>query len=1044
MRGLFSFASVLLCLAFSSGANAQSVTILHNLVTADGAFPIGPLTKGANGNFYGVTVHGGTFADGTAFEVTSAGVVTVLHNFGTDATDGNGPTAGLLLATDGNFYGTTPFGGASSVGTVFRMTPQGIVTILHQFGVGSDGASPFGSLIEGSDGNFYGLTDEGGTANLGAAYRITPQGVITILHNFGDGTVTNDGTGPSAALIQATDGNFYGTTLSGGANSDGVVFKMTPQGGVTILHSSGDSGTPNDGIGPKANLIQAADGNFYSTTSQGGAGNSGTVFKITPQGLITIMHSFLDGSVANDGTDPEASLLLGKDGNFYGVTNSGGGSPEEGCDFQMTPQGVVTILHSFGDGSVIPDGGTPDGSLVQGADGNFYGLTQNGGSGNNGVVYQLKTTVPQLTGDTNVTGTVGLPFLYQITGTNFPNIFTSTTLPDGLSLSATGVISGTPTTVGTTSVTLTLTNGSGSSTYSLTISIGALPTPAVTSILTAYGSVGTAFTYKTVANNLATSYAATGLTGTGLSLDPTTGIITGTPTTVGTITANLTATNSTGTGAASNLVIQIFATPPTPSQEYNLMHVFAAALPDAVYPVALIQAFDGDFYGVSLASATALASGGHGGGIVKNTATPTENMGAGTLFKITQQGTLTTLTSITNPGSLLQAADGSFYVTTSSAIIYKMTTNGSILSQYLSAAIGTGLNPLIQGFDGSIYGTAKAGGTASGGTIYKIDLGGIITVLHNFGDGTVLNDGTAPKTLVQGSDSNFYGTTRTGGTAGKGVIFKVTPQGVVTILHHFGDNSVTHDGDNSTNVGFAVIGDPYAAALVQGTDGFLYGTTPGGGSAAEGTYFKVSTAGAVTILHSFVDGTVTNDGFLPFSSLIQGNDGNFYGTTAGGGATNNYGTVFQATPQGAITILHSFNSSEGIIPLTPVIQSSLGNFYGVTSQGGVNSGPGSPGQGTLYSIIPTQAPSHQPAYTGAAYATSSLYTPFSFTPTAFFGVSGSGAETSFVQPQASGGFMSALVSLLPARCPPGHLRHELVAQRNLADRAQLRFHLRHD
>jgi uncharacterized repeat protein (TIGR03803 family) len=275
---------------------------------------------------------------------TAQNHLVVLHPFASQGPVN--PTASLIEATDGNFYGTTP-GGGSGFGTVFRMTPGGTVTVLHDFAGGTDGADPEASLVQATDGNFYGTTVSGGTdsfgSGLGTVFRMTPSGTVTVLHSF-TGVGFGDGDGPLAPLIQATDGNFYGTTSSGGTSNAGTVFQMTPSGTVTILHAFTGGMGGIDGAIPEAALIQATDGNFYGATYSGGTSNGGTV---------TVLHTFTGGT---DGSHPFAALIQATDGNFYGTTGNGGASgPDRGTVFRMTPAGAVTVLHAFG----VTDGANP-------------------------------------------------------------------------------------------------------------------------------------------------------------------------------------------------------------------------------------------------------------------------------------------------------------------------------------------------------------------------------------------------------------------------------------------------------------------------------------------------------------------------------------------------------------------------------------------------------------------------------------------------------------------------------------------------------------
>jgi uncharacterized repeat protein (TIGR03803 family) len=226
-----------------------------------------------------------------------AQTLTTLVNF--KKTNGANPVfARLLQGPDGNFYGTTSTGGAHNHGTVFKVSPAGTLITLYNFCAKSsctDGSAPYAGLVQGTDGNFYGTTEAGGTSNAGTVFKITPGGTLTTLHKF----TFHDGANPYAALLQATDGNFYGTTESGGAHLLGTVFKITLQGVFTRLHSF----NLTDGSSPEADLIQAADGNFYSTTYNGGPEGYGTVFKMTSGGTVTTLHIFteVDGSAVVTG-----------------------------------------------------------------------------------------------------------------------------------------------------------------------------------------------------------------------------------------------------------------------------------------------------------------------------------------------------------------------------------------------------------------------------------------------------------------------------------------------------------------------------------------------------------------------------------------------------------------------------------------------------------------------------------------------------------------------------------------------------------------------
>ena len=301
---------------------------IHN-DNVDGALPQG-LTFGGDGNLYGLAYDGGRTATGTMYKVTPAGALTVLHTFIYPPPDDEGfdPTGALTLASDGNFYGTTLNGGGGG-GTVFEVTPAGVVTVLYPFmNDGSDGVGPFAGVVDDGNGNLYGTTEAGGDQYLGTVFKVTTAGVMTKLHSFGngdDGTGNVDGSGPQSAIVIGTDGNLYGTTPLGGQYGAGTVFQVTPAGVFTTLHSFNPAN--GDGDGPAAGLLLAKDGFLYGTTEFGGANGTGTVFRITTAGVETVLYSFsaTDSNDTNtDGAGAVASLIQGTDGNFYGTTYDGG------------------------------------------------------------------------------------------------------------------------------------------------------------------------------------------------------------------------------------------------------------------------------------------------------------------------------------------------------------------------------------------------------------------------------------------------------------------------------------------------------------------------------------------------------------------------------------------------------------------------------------------------------------------------------------------------------------------------------------------------
>ncbi len=379
---------LLFCAATAISATAQTFTTLHTFDNTDGCDPWTGLVQATNGNLYGTTNSCGATGYGTVFEITPSGTLTTLHSF--DGTDGGLPYAELLEDTNGNLYGTTNEGGGAGGGdgTVFEITPKGTLTTLSSFDF-TNGASPYAGLLQVTSGKLYGTTWQGGNGNLdscgfdgcGTVFEITLSGALTTLYSFCSQSGCPDGNGPQAALVLATTGNLYGTTTAGGAGGYGTVFKITPSGALTTLYSfCSQSGCP-DGHTPYAGLVQATNGNLYGTTNEGGtSGNYGTIFKITPSGTLTTLHSF----DYTDGSWPYAGLIQATDGNFYGTT-VGGGASGYGTVFKITPTGTLTTLHSFD----YTDGADLQGELFQGTNGTFYGTTQNGGANGVGTVFSL-------------------------------------------------------------------------------------------------------------------------------------------------------------------------------------------------------------------------------------------------------------------------------------------------------------------------------------------------------------------------------------------------------------------------------------------------------------------------------------------------------------------------------------------------------------------------------------------------------------------------------------------------------------------------------
>ena len=407
--------TVALCAATVISLPAQTFTTLVSFDGTDGANPVAALVQATNGDLYGTTSYGGANNQGTVFKITPSGALTVLYSLCSQmyCTDGARPDADLVQATNGDLYGTT-YSGVNGYGTIFKITLGGALTTLYTFCAQpgcADGENPTAGLVQATNGDFYGTTYGGGAyGSYGTVFKITPSGKLTTLYSFcGNGGECADGAYPYAGLVQATNGNLYGTTLYGGAHNQngGTVFKITPSGTLTTIYSFCPKPDCPDGDVPVAGLVQASNGDFYGTTRDGGTEGEGTVFKITPTGTLTTLYSFCpNGGECTDGADPNAGLVQATDGDFYGTTTDGG-AYGDGTIFKITPTGAVTALHSF-DGT---DGKFPYAGLVQDTNGKFYGTTQYGGTssacGGCGTVFSLSVGLAPFVETLPTSGKVG-------------------------------------------------------------------------------------------------------------------------------------------------------------------------------------------------------------------------------------------------------------------------------------------------------------------------------------------------------------------------------------------------------------------------------------------------------------------------------------------------------------------------------------------------------------------------------------------------------------------------------------------------------------
>ncbi len=394
LRGALGSLALACALLTGTGtASADTFSTLYRFTgDANGNGPSGPLVRATDGNLYGTaTGSSGNQTFSTIFRVTPAGVLATLHTFFNGDTNGLNPLL-AFQAADGYLYGVTNSG-------VFRVATDGVVTSLYTFSGGADGYEP-AVLIQATDGNLYGMTRTGGStsacggAGCGTVFKMTTSGTLTTLYSFTGGADGALGMVSGGALTQGSDGNLYGATPQGGTSGPcegqsnlglgysagcGTIFKLTLAGTLTTLHTFSGSA---DGRAPNA-LVQGADGNLYGTTLLGGAAGEGTTFRITTVGTLTTLYTFTGTLSGGSGSGAPDGFLQGGDGNFYGTTsgllaaaveggNSGGSVPGDTV-FEMTPSATLTTLHAFSG----TDGMSPSG-MVQGSDGNLYGVASGG------------------------------------------------------------------------------------------------------------------------------------------------------------------------------------------------------------------------------------------------------------------------------------------------------------------------------------------------------------------------------------------------------------------------------------------------------------------------------------------------------------------------------------------------------------------------------------------------------------------------------------------------------------------------------------------
>lgn len=375
-------------------SSAWALTTLHSFPSypnagTDDANSCGGLVRDGQGNLYGTTCQDGNADEGTVFEISANGTSTTLHTFTSIGTDGGYPYSGVALDEQGNLYGTTGAGGSANRGTVYKISANGTFSTLYSFSGGADGAAPQGVPAVDGQGNVYGTTSVGGgIADAGTVFEISANGTFTTLHSFNQ----SDGDGSRSGLILDGQGNLYGTTADGGVAREGNVFEISADGTFIKLHDF----LRRDGGQPIGNLTLDAQGNLYGTTTNGGSDDNGTVFRISASGTFTLLHSFLHFNDNDNSGCPIGDLAIDGQGNVFG-TAGGGGIGHSGTIFEISASGVFTMLYSFTGGI---DGGFPWSGVILDGQGSLYGTTSQGGAHRSGTVFELSYGRVRLGGST--------------------------------------------------------------------------------------------------------------------------------------------------------------------------------------------------------------------------------------------------------------------------------------------------------------------------------------------------------------------------------------------------------------------------------------------------------------------------------------------------------------------------------------------------------------------------------------------------------------------------------------------------------------------
>jgi len=726
---------VLLAGALAAAGAAQGQTATETVVLSfanfpKGANPYAPLLRGTDGGLYGTTYEGGAENAGTVFELGAAGYK-VLYSFKGGA-DGANPYSGVIQDSSGDLYGTTYQGGAANAGVVYRVTPSGQEKVLYSFTGGADGGHPYAGVLADSASTLYGTASTGGAGNAGVVYKVTLSGQETVLYSF---TGKADGGNPYGGVMADAEGDLYGTTYGGGADLAGVVYKLTPSGTETVLHTFGKA---NEGGKPTAGVVRDSAGDFYGTAAT-------VVYKLGAGGQYTVM-AHLD---CPTGGDAWAGVVLDAAGNIYGTTGVElpaclESSPALfGVVFKVDTAGQLKALYRFPGPPKMQNavGNGPNAGVVLDSEGSLYGATPYSGAG--GMVYKLDAAGQESA-------------LYSFSAAR------------GGTEPIAGVI-----------------RGSTGNLYGTTRSGGAANEGAV---------------YKADATGHETVLYS--FLGGSDGADPESAVALDSA-------GNVYGTTRGGGAADAGVVYKVDTT----GQE-TVLHTFTGGA-DGGLPNGVVLDADGNIYGTTLAGGAASQTG----------------VQEGVVFKVDPSGQETVLYSFTGLsdggapiGGVIRDPAGELYGTTSegglgAGVIYRLSPSGDETVLYTFTGGSDGGSPFGGvTFDpaGNLYGTASGyGGPHGGGVVFELDTAGQYAVLYTFTGG---DDGSTPEAgVVRDPAGNLYGTTYYGGAAGCGVVYMVDPTGQETVLHSFTGGA---DGANPQ------------AGVLRDAESNLYGTTPWGGRGA--------------------------------------------------------------------------------------------------------------------------------------------------------------------------------------------------------------------